>query len=190
MASELDGIEVFVALAEVKGFRAAGERLGVSGSAVSQALRRLEERLGVALVQRTTRSVHLTEAGEQLYAAVRPALEEVRSAVAAVGELGDEPRGTVRLHVSTAADAVLADEILPSAHAACPRTSGSASWSVGVPSPSPAAQPRRPSPSPAVDAAATPAEGTPAPASAGRTCRHSRGKRFGRYAGSPDLPFR
>lgn len=62
MADDLDGMAVFVAVAEAKGFRAAGERLGVTGSAVSQSLRRLEERLGVALVQRTTRSVHLTEA--------------------------------------------------------------------------------------------------------------------------------
>jgi DNA-binding transcriptional LysR family regulator len=74
MADDLDGIAVFVAVADVKGFRAAGERLGVSGSAVSHALRRLEERLGVPLVQRTTRSVRLTVAGERLYAAVRPAL--------------------------------------------------------------------------------------------------------------------
>jgi DNA-binding transcriptional LysR family regulator len=92
MSDDLDGIGVFVAVAEAKGFRAAGERLGVSGSAVSQALRRLEERLGVALVQRTTRSVHLTEAGERLYVAARPALDELRGAVAAVGELGTAPR--------------------------------------------------------------------------------------------------
>src|SRR5678815_4730693 len=99
MADELDGMATFVAVAEAKGFRAAGARLGVSGSAVSQALRRLEERLGVALVQRTTRSVRLTEAGERLYASVRPALEEVRAAVQAVGELADQPRGTLRLSV-------------------------------------------------------------------------------------------
>lgn len=94
---------MFVAVAEVKGFRAAGERLGVSGSAVSQALRRLEERLGVALAQRTTRSVRLTEAGERLYAAARPALADLRAALAAAGELGTEPRGTLRLHVSSGA---------------------------------------------------------------------------------------
>ena len=57
MSHDLDGMEVFVAVAEAKGFRAAGERLGVTGSAVSQALSRLEARLGLALVQRTTRSV-------------------------------------------------------------------------------------------------------------------------------------
>ena len=103
---------MFVAVAEAKGFRAAGQRLGVSGSAVSQALRRLEERLGVALVRRTTRSVHLTEAGERLFAAARPALDELRAAVAAVGELGDEPRGTLRLHVSRAGESYLNGPLL------------------------------------------------------------------------------
>src|SRR3982751_2186500 len=107
MADELDGVGTLVAVAEAKGFRAAGERLGVSGSAVSQALRRLEERLGVALVQRTTRSVRLTEAGERLYAAVRPALDEVRAAVESVGELADQPRGTLRLSVSASAESFL-----------------------------------------------------------------------------------
>ena len=113
MADELDGMATFVAVAEAKGFRAAGERLGVSHSAVSQALRRLEERLGVPLVRRTTRSVHLTEAGERLYAAVRPALDEVRAAVAAVGELGDEPRGTLRVHTSSAAETMIGEPCSP-----------------------------------------------------------------------------
>lgn len=112
MDNESAGIEVFVAVVEAKGFRAAGQRLGVSGSAVSQALRRLEERLGVALVRRTTRSVHLTEAGERLFAAARPALDELRAAVAAVGELGDEPRGTLRLHVSRAGESYLSGPLL------------------------------------------------------------------------------
>lgn len=104
MADELDGMATFVAVAEAKGFRAAGERLGVSHSAVSQSLRRLEERLGIALVQRTTRSVRLTDAGERLYASVRPALDDVRAAVAAVGELANTPRGTLRLHLTTGAE--------------------------------------------------------------------------------------
>ena len=112
MSDDLDGIEVFVAVAEAKGFRAAGERLGVSGSAVSQALRRLEERLGAPLVRRTTRSVHLTEAGERLLAAARPALDELRTAVAAIGELGDEPRGALRLHVSRAGESYLSGPLL------------------------------------------------------------------------------
>jgi DNA-binding transcriptional LysR family regulator len=104
----LDGMALFVAVAEAKNFRVAGERLGVSASAVSQSLRKLEERLGVSLVHRTTRSVRVSEAGERLYAAVRPALAEVESALAALGELSDEPRGTVRLLIGTTADPVLA----------------------------------------------------------------------------------
>jgi DNA-binding transcriptional LysR family regulator len=112
MHEELDGIAVFVAVADARGFRAAGQRLGVTGSAVSQALRRLEDRLGVALVQRTTRSVRLTQAGERLYAAARPALDELQAAVTAVGELGDEPRGTIRLHVAGAAESFVSGELL------------------------------------------------------------------------------
>jgi DNA-binding transcriptional LysR family regulator len=112
MAEPLDGIPVFIAVAEARSFRAAGERLGVTSSAVSQSLRRLEERLGVALVQRTTRSVHLTEAGERLYAEARPALEQLEAAIAAVGELGDEPRGTLRLHIARAAESFLSGPLL------------------------------------------------------------------------------
>jgi DNA-binding transcriptional LysR family regulator len=112
MPDALDGMTVFVAVAEARNFRLAGERLGVSASAVSQALRKLEDRLGVPLVHRTTRSVRLSEAGERLYAAVRPAIEEVEAAVAAVGELGDVPRGTLRLLVGTAADPVLTGPLL------------------------------------------------------------------------------
>src|ERR687883_853245 len=120
MPEDLNAMAVFAAVAEAKGFRAAGERLGVSASAVSQALRKLEERLGVLLVQRTTRRVHLTEAGERLYASVRPALEEVRAAVAAVGELSREPRGTLRLLVASGAEHFLRDQVLAGFLAAHP----------------------------------------------------------------------
>jgi DNA-binding transcriptional LysR family regulator len=112
MADDLDGMTVFVAVAESKGFRAAGERLGVTGSAVSQALSRLEDRLGVPLVQRTTRSVRLTEAGERLYREVGPALDRVRAAVQAVGQLATEPRGSLRLNVSGSAVSFLGGRVL------------------------------------------------------------------------------
>jgi DNA-binding transcriptional LysR family regulator len=112
MANELDGMATFVAVAEAKGFRAAANRLAVTHSAVSQAVRRLEERLGVPLVRRTTRSIHLTDAGERLYAALRPALDEVRAAVAEVGEMGDAPRGTLRLHSSRAAETMFGESLL------------------------------------------------------------------------------
>lgn len=120
MTETLEGIPVFVAVAEEGGFRAAGSRLGVTGSAVSHALKRLEERLGVTLLQRTTRSVRLTEAGERFYTAVRPLLEDLREAVAEVRELSEEPRGLLRLHVSTAAESFLAEPVLADYLAAHP----------------------------------------------------------------------
>jgi DNA-binding transcriptional LysR family regulator len=104
----LEGMAVFLAVADTRNFRVAGERLGVSASAVSQALRKLEERVGIPLVHRTTRSVSLSEAGEQLYASARPALTEVESAIAAVADLSGDPRGTIRLLIATTADPVLA----------------------------------------------------------------------------------
>ena len=120
MSDDLNAMGVFTAVAEARGFRAAGERLGVSASAVSQSLRKLEEQLGVVLIQRTTRSVRLTAAGEQLYASVRPALDQVRAAVTAVGELGDEPRGTLRLAVSSGAEGSLGESLLGAFLAAHP----------------------------------------------------------------------
>ena len=109
---DLNLVAVFATLAEAKNFRVAGERLGVSASAVSQALRKLERQLGVVLAQRTTRSLHLTEAGERLYGEVRPALEQVRAAAASVSELADAPHGSLRLLVSTGADVILAGPLL------------------------------------------------------------------------------
>ncbi|HEY7193705.1 MAG TPA: LysR family transcriptional regulator [Gemmatimonadales bacterium] len=112
MAEELDGMATFVAVADAKGFRAAGDRLGVTHSAVSQAVRRLEARLGVALLRRSTRSIHLTDAGVRLYEALRPALHNVRAAVAEVREKGDEPRGLLRLHSSRAAETMFGESLL------------------------------------------------------------------------------
>jgi len=112
MSDDLGGFGVFIAVAEEKGFRAAGRRLGVSGSAVSQSVSQLEERLGVALFQRTTRTVRLTEAGEHLYAGVRPALREIEVVVEEVEEFGAEPSGTLRLNVSHEAESVLSGTFL------------------------------------------------------------------------------
>jgi DNA-binding transcriptional LysR family regulator len=112
MSTDLNTLSVFVAVAEAQGFRAAGRELGISGSAVSQAISRLEERLGIPLVERTTRSVRLTDAGRRLYDTVRHALEEVKAAEEAVRELGEEPRGTLRLNVSRAAESFLSGALL------------------------------------------------------------------------------
>lgn len=112
MLTDLNTLTFFVAVAEAQGFRAAGRELDVSGSAVSQAISRLEERLGITLVERTTRSVRLTDAGERLYEAVRPALEEVQVAEEAVKEMGEAPGGTLRLNVSRAAESFLSGPTL------------------------------------------------------------------------------
>lgn len=109
---EFEGLAVFAAVAEAKSLREAGERLGVSGSAVSQALRKLEERVGVALFQRTTRSLHLTAAGERLQATIRGSLAGIRAAVSEVSELGATPRGTIRLLVAPAAERFLTGEVV------------------------------------------------------------------------------
>lgn len=121
MTEALEGIPVFVAVVEEGGFRAAGQRLGVTGSAVSHALKRLEERVGITLMRRTTRSVHLTEAGERFYAAVRPALEDLRAAVAEVAELAGEPQGLLRLHVGVSAESFLRGPVLAGFLVAFPR---------------------------------------------------------------------
>jgi DNA-binding transcriptional LysR family regulator len=120
MEADLAGITIFVTVAEARSFRAASERLGVTRSAVSQAIRRLEERMGVALVQRTTRSVHLTEAGERLYEAVSPALKDVSTAMKAVGELRDQPGGMLRITVSSIAESFLSGSLLAGFLAAYP----------------------------------------------------------------------
>ena len=120
MNTDLTGITVFVTVAEALSFRAASERLGVTRSAVSQAIRRLEERMGVALVQRTTRSVHLTEAGERLYQSVRPALDDLGAAMEAVGEMRDQPSGMLRITVSSIAEGFLSGSILAGFLAAYP----------------------------------------------------------------------
>ena len=100
MASDdLNILGAFLAIAEERSFTKAGKRLGVSPSALSHALRGLEEGLGVRLLSRTTRSVAPTEAGEQLLARLRPALTEVQDALGQLSGLRDKPAGRVRLLV-------------------------------------------------------------------------------------------
>ncbi|CAA9517433.1 MAG: Transcriptional regulator, LysR family [uncultured Sphingomonas sp.] len=120
MIDRLEGLTVFLAVAETRSFRAASERLGVTRSAVSQAFQRLEDRLGVALAQRTTRSVHLTEAGEQLYAAAHPAFDQLGAALRAAQEMRGRPTGRLRLCVSSIAESFLTGPALPGFLAAHP----------------------------------------------------------------------
>lgn len=103
MKDDLSGFTAFLAVVDKRSFIAAGRELGVTGSAISQTVRQLEERLGVRLLQRTTRSVGLTEAGERLHASVKPAMGQMREAVEALNELRERPAGTLRLNVATSA---------------------------------------------------------------------------------------
>jgi len=96
---EFAELAAFAAIAEHRSFAKAATRLGVTRSTLSQNLRSLEERLGVRLMNRTTRSVALTEAGERLLARVQPALGELASAVNQIRETRHDPAGLIRLVV-------------------------------------------------------------------------------------------
>src|SRR3979409_2177980 len=99
MQHDLSGLTALVAVAERRSFTAAAAELGVTPSAVSQTIRALEERVGVRLLQRTTRSVGLTEAGTRFVARLKPALDGVHEAFESRGELRDRPAGLLRLNV-------------------------------------------------------------------------------------------
>lgn len=114
MSVGINMIELFVAVAETRSFRAAADRLGVTRSAVSQGMRRLEDRLGIALVNRTTRSVSLTEAGDRFYAAVAPAIVDLDTAIAAASDRTGQPSGLLRLAVSSIAERFISGELLAS----------------------------------------------------------------------------
>jgi DNA-binding transcriptional LysR family regulator len=120
MAFDLGSMRVFVALAEAGSFRVAGERLGVTRSAVSQSLRRLEDELGIALVERTTRSVRLTEAGARLHASASAALGDLERAVDEVRAGEGSPSGLLRLTVSSIAESFLEATVLTTFLAAYP----------------------------------------------------------------------
>lgn len=120
MQPDLNALSVFALVAEERSFRAAADRLGVTRSAVSQTMSRLEETLGIALVRRTTRSVSLTEEGERLYRQVAPSLAEMRAAVEAAGSLDERPRGQLRLAVSSIAERFLSGPFLASFASAHP----------------------------------------------------------------------
>src|SRR5437016_6428733 len=99
MRNDLRILTAFLAIAEERSFTKAAKRLGVSPSAVSHAIKGLEEELGVRLLSRTTRSVAPTEAGDQLLARLRPALTDVQQALDQLSGLRDKPAGRIRLLV-------------------------------------------------------------------------------------------
>jgi DNA-binding transcriptional LysR family regulator len=94
---EMADLTAFVAVAEERSFTRAAAKLGLSQSALSQIMHRLEERLGLRLLTRTTRSVAPTEAGERLLRTLVPALDDLDASVAALSELRDKPAGTIRI---------------------------------------------------------------------------------------------
>src|SRR5260221_1915612 len=90
-------LAAFLAVARERSFTRAAVKLDVSRSALSHAMRGLEERLGVRLLTRTTRSVTPTEAGERLLRTVGPRFDEIEAELVSLSELRDQPAGTVRL---------------------------------------------------------------------------------------------
>ncbi|WP_019516226.1 LysR family transcriptional regulator [Sphingomonas sp. Mn802worker] len=113
MPADLSDVQTLLAVARAGGFREAGRSSGASASTMSEAVRRLEERLGVRLLHRTTRSVTPTEAGQRLIERLGPALAEVEAALRVVDELKGRPAGTLRLNVPVSAARLVLPSILP-----------------------------------------------------------------------------
>jgi DNA-binding transcriptional LysR family regulator len=106
--TNINDLTAFVAVARERSFTRAAAQLGVSPSALSHTVRALEERLGIRLLARTTRSVTPTEAGERLLRSIGPKFEEIDGELAALSELRDKPAGTVRITtVEHAAETIL-----------------------------------------------------------------------------------
>jgi DNA-binding transcriptional LysR family regulator len=110
----LEGVEVFLAVARYRNFRRAAADLGVTPSAVSQAVRTLEARMGAALFVRTTRSVGLTEAGQRFLDRAGPAFEEIVMASEAARDVGQRPTGLLRLSVPRAVVPLILEPMIAS----------------------------------------------------------------------------
>jgi DNA-binding transcriptional LysR family regulator len=120
MAADLGDLTTFVAVARAGGFREAARTGGNSASSCSEAVTRLEARLGVRLLNRTTRSVTPTEAGARLLDRLGPALGEVEAALDVVNGFRDRPAGTLRLNVPVSAARLVLPGIVPRFLAAYP----------------------------------------------------------------------
>lgn len=119
--ADLNELTAFAAVARLRSFRKAALERGVSASALSHALRALEERLGVRLLNRTTRSVTPTEAGQQLLARLAPAMREITDALLDLSTLQDVPAGKLRLNVPRPAARLLLAPMLAQFVARYPR---------------------------------------------------------------------
>ena len=110
----LDDLRVFAAVGRERSFTKAAAKLGVSQAALSQTIKALEERLGVRLLSRTTRSVSPTEAGQRLLQHIGPRFDEIESEVAAVSELRQKPVGTIRITATeNATETILVPKLAP-----------------------------------------------------------------------------
>ncbi|WP_213980870.1 LysR family transcriptional regulator [Sphingomonas sp. dw_22] len=118
--SDYNQLRAFVAVGEMLSFSRAAEALGVSPSALSQMVRGFEERVGVRLLNRTTRSVSLTDAGRNLFQRVRPAVSELADAVGQVQRYREGPTGTVRVHAFRSAAETYLAPMLGAFAQACP----------------------------------------------------------------------
>jgi DNA-binding transcriptional LysR family regulator len=116
----LDGVEAFLSVAQHRSFRRAAAELGVTPSAISQAVRTLEARVGAALFIRTTRSVGLSEAGERFLSRAKPAFEELVAASAVARGLGQRPAGLLRLTVPPSVVPILLEPLIASFSQAYP----------------------------------------------------------------------
>jgi DNA-binding transcriptional LysR family regulator len=116
----LDGVEAFLSVSLHRNFRRAAAELGVTPSAISQAIRTLEARIGATLFLRTTRSVGLTEAGERFLTRAKPAFEELVAASQIARDLGRRPSGLLRLTAPRAALPILVTPLIASFSRAYP----------------------------------------------------------------------
>ncbi|WP_266171938.1 LysR substrate-binding domain-containing protein [Dyella subtropica] len=110
---DLNDLYFFASVVEHSGFSAAGRALGIPKSRLSKRIAQLEERLGVRLLQRTTRRFVVTEVGERFYTHCRAVLEEARAAQDAVDELRAEPRGVVRVSCPNSLAQTIVAQVLP-----------------------------------------------------------------------------
>jgi DNA-binding transcriptional LysR family regulator len=119
---DLADLNAFVAVARAGGFRDGARASGVSASALSEAVRRLEAQLGVRLLHRTTRSVAPTEAGGRLLERLGPAIREVEAALDVVNGFRDRPAGTLRLNVPVSAARLVLPAVVPAFSPPIPRS--------------------------------------------------------------------
>jgi DNA-binding transcriptional LysR family regulator len=105
--ADLGDLNAFVAIADARSFRAAAPRLGVTPSALSHSMRQLEERLGMRLLHRTTRSVSVTDAGQRLLERLRPAIDQIAGALEDLNQERERPVGRLRIYASHLASAVV-----------------------------------------------------------------------------------